>query len=142
MDTESKTNNRVVINGKVYQCGSGSSITVNNGKVIIDGKLVDGLESSKKIEIKVIGNIQNLHTDSGDVEVKGNVNTINTVSGDIEISGNIGGDVKSVSGDIKAKTISGNCKTTSGDITGGSSKQSKGKGLISQIFDELDDLLD
>ena len=60
--------------------------------------------------------------------MKGNVNTINTVSGDIEISGNIGGDVKSVSGDIKAKTISGNCKTTSGDITGGSSKQSKEKG--------------
>lgn len=118
---------QIIINGKSY---TGSSISINNNRIIINGNQIN--EDSKVINITIDGNIDSLDVDycekvvvngfvnklsttSGDVEC-GNVNqTVKTVSGDIEC-GNVGGDVSSTSGDIKAQNINGSVKTLSGDI--------------------------
>lgn len=122
-----KVEDMVNINGKSY---AGRSVTVINGKVVIDG--VDVTPDAKHIDIIVDGDIDKLNVDMCDkLMVKGNVNTlastsadvecgdvtgsINTVSGDIEC-GNVGGSVTTTSGDVKAENITGGVKTLSGDI--------------------------
>ena len=122
--------NQVIINGKKYT--GGNSIVVSNNKVIIDG--VDQSPSKcKKIDIKIVGNVENLEVDTcNTINVHGDVNSLQTTSGDVDVSGNVtdsvdstsgdiecgdvGGSVKSVSGDIKCKNINGSVKTVSGDI--------------------------
>ena len=115
----------IKINGKVY---SGNNITIQNGKVIIDGKTTESNE--KIINIIVEGNIETLKVDfcetikandvktlittSGDVTCN-NVNSVETTSGDIECN-DVNGNVTSTSGDINCKSIKGNCRTVSGDI--------------------------
>lgn len=141
-DSSKKTKKTVTINGKTYP--SGKNIKVDSSGVWIDGTLVDNLGEvrSKKIEIKVYGDLESVVTTSGNIEVKGNVGSATTASGDIAVNGNIGGNVSTASGDIKAKSIGGECKTVSGDIIGaGNSGERRKHGLLSQIFEEIDEVL-
>jgi hypothetical protein len=99
------------INGKSYY---GNNISINNGKVIIDG--INLSIDEKIINITVDGNIDNLSVDSCEsLTVSGNVAAVKTVSGDV-ICQNILGSVKTVSGDVTAKVINGNVNSVSGDI--------------------------
>ena len=119
----------MTINNQSY---SGKSISITNGKVIIDGK--DVTHEGKEINISVEGNIEKLECDyaneidvigivgklsngSGDVNIKGEVEgDIKSGSGDIEIEGNVSGGITTGSGDVKCGNVTGSVKTGSGDI--------------------------
>ncbi len=119
----------ITINGNSY---SGRNVTINNGRVIIDGK--DVSPDAKEITISVVGDIDALTVDycnkisvqgnvreakstSGDIDIAGSVaGNVKTTSGDVEIAGLVGGDVSSTSGDVKCGNITGKVSTVSGDI--------------------------
>ena len=90
------------------------SISINNGKVYVDGKLREDL-SEPSIEIKVEGTVTSIHTGSGNVSVTGDVTAISTASGDVNCK-DIKGGVQTMSGDITCNTIAGDANTMSGDI--------------------------
>jgi hypothetical protein len=100
------------VNGKTYY---GNSITIVNGNVKIDGKLVD-TEDAKQISIEVNGNVEKLSVDACEfVSVKGNAGAISTISGDVRC-GNVSGSVSSVSGDVSCGRVGGSVSTVSGDV--------------------------
>jgi hypothetical protein len=117
----------ITINNKGYV---GKSITIINGKVIIDGK--DVTPDSKEITISVDGNLDNLEVDHANtIIIKGDVNKVRSGSGDVSCGnitggtqtgsgdidcGIITGDVQTGSGDVNATTITGSVRTGSGDI--------------------------
>ena len=90
------------------------SISINNGKVYVDGKLREDL-SEPSIEIKVEGTVTSIHTGSGNVSVTGDVTAISTASGDVNCK-DIKGGVQTMSGDVTCNTITGNVSTMSGDV--------------------------
>ena len=123
--------NSVTINGKTIT--SNGSISIINGKVIIDGveqDTGDAKEINISIEgdvktlnapgcntIEVSGNVDKLSTSSGDVEVGGNVyQGIQCSSGDVEVEGDVAGDIQTSSGDVKCGKVEGDVTTTSGSI--------------------------
>lgn len=113
------TCSNISIGGKTIKV-SGKSVSVINGKVIVDGKEITDLSNSgiPAITIIVEGNTNSIEVDvANTVTVHGNAEKVSSVSGDIHISGHISGTVSSVSGDILAKEIKGNVSTVSGDIS-------------------------
>lgn len=108
----------------------GQSITIINGKIIIDS--VDVTPDSKVINIQVEGNVSEIKADACDIiNVTGNVGRVETVSGDVTCGnvetfvqttsgdvrcGDVNHFVKTVSGDVQAKTVHGSVNTVSGDI--------------------------
>ncbi len=121
---------KITINGTSINL-SGRSVTIVDGKVIIDGQDVTPA-NSKVINIEVHGDVHDICADAcssisvsgsvGDVSTKsGNVvctdvlGSIRTVSGDVRCH-DVRGPVESVSGDVMASTIHGRVRTVSGDI--------------------------
>lgn len=90
------------------------SISINNGKVYVDGKLRKDL-SEPSIEIKIEGTVNSVHTGSGNVSVTGDVTAISTSSGDVNCQ-DVKGGVQTMSGDVTCNTIAGNVNTMSGDV--------------------------
>ncbi len=123
------------INGFTFQYDEGKdSICVKNGKVYINGKLQNGEDNSKEVNITIEGSINKLDIDycntisingdvnefdngSGDVEIEGDVGIIKSGSGDVTISGSVTGNIETSSGDVDIEgDVSGNVDTRSGDI--------------------------
>ena len=112
----------IVINGQTINC-SGSNITINNGKVIVDGKVVQG-DMSGDIHVEIHGNVQNIKC-SGHVTVHGNAGYIDC-GGACEVGGDVCGDIDAgthincgnVTGDVDAGT-SVVCRDVSGDVDAG-----------------------
>ena len=107
------------INGVTYINGvkiqGANSITIENGKVCIDGKLQENL-SSPSIEIKVEGSVGSVNTTSGNITVNSDVNSINATSGDVDCS-SVKGSVHTISGDVVVKSnVTGSVSTMSGDV--------------------------
>lgn len=110
-----KSKGTVVINGKSF---SGNNISIVNGVVKIDGKIVEDSDAIMKehvLNISVQGDLEELSTTSGDVEVSGSVGNIKTTSGDVFSKGDVQ-TVTTVSGDVRAKSI-GSAKSVNGDIS-------------------------
>jgi hypothetical protein len=105
----------IIINNKKYE-SVGQSISIINGKIVIDGNNVT--PDTKKINIVVDGDIENIHVDYCEsIKIKGNVsNGVNTTSGDVEIDGNVTGNVKTTSGDIRCNNVGGEISTISGNV--------------------------
>jgi len=104
--------NTIRINNNTY---SGNSITITNGKVIINGK--DVTPDSKEINISIEGNVDQLKVDyCNSVSVVGDVNSLQTQSGDVDVSGEVKGSVATMSGDVDCGNILGSVSTMSGDI--------------------------
>ena len=102
----------IKINGVSYV---GNSLVVKNNKIFIDGKEQE--IDSKIINISVIGNIDNISTDSCQkISIKGDVNILKTMSGDVEVEGIINGSVSTLSGDVDCGNVLGSVSTLSGDI--------------------------
>ena len=105
--------NSVQINGRTITC-SGSNITVSNGKVIIDGNVVEsGLYGD--INIIVNGDVNKIDC-AGSVEVRGNSGSIDC-GGSCNVGGNVNGDIDA-GGSIT-------CGNVSGDIDAGGSVRCK-----------------
>ena len=103
-------NGSVVIDGVCY---SGNTISINNGRVVIDGAQQDQ-NLVGPISVEVNGDIERLNTSSGNIKAK-RVGSINTTSGDIECT-DVTGNIKTVSGDIECASVFGGISTISGDI--------------------------
>lgn len=108
----------IIINGRVIHA-EGSSVSIINGKVLVNGKQISNLDEiqDKEVNISISGDVQNLEVDyCTQVNLTGNAKSVRTQSGDIEISGNVDGDVSSMSGDISCGDVAGNVRTASGDV--------------------------
>jgi len=113
--------NKVSINGKTYTAPDGVSVSVINGKVYFDGKLVENLNDWKetKIEITIEGNCKEVKCDSGNINVNGNVEgDVTADTGNINVRGDIKGNVTTDTGNIKSHHIFGNASTDIGNING------------------------
>lgn len=105
----------ITINGQVY---TGNNITVNNGKVTIDGNTVQGLDE-KIINISVEGNLEgNLTVDNAEsIEINGYVGgSVRTNNGDVICESDIHNGASTTNGDIHASKIEGSISTVNGDI--------------------------
>jgi hypothetical protein len=117
----------IIINGVRY---TGNNIVVKDNKVVIDGVETRSYANAVTITVEgdveelhvdccdsliVNGNVNNLTTQSGDVECRDVTGNLNLTSGDVEC-GNVGGSIQTVSGDIKCENVGGSVHTTSGDI--------------------------
>lgn len=103
------------INGKTYK---GNNISIIDGVIYIDGKIVDKSNASLNttIIVKITGNVDSISTGSGDVEVTGHAGKISTGSGDVS-TGNCAGAISTGSGDVDINgQVYGSVKTVSGDI--------------------------
>lgn len=98
----------ITINGRTY---TGNNITVNNGKVFIDGKSADDGEQGRILEVRIQGEPVSVHSDTA-VTVNGNVNG-NVDAGSSVNCGNVQGSVKAGS--------SVNCGDIGGEAKAGSS---------------------
>lgn len=106
------------INGATYINGvkidGAQSITIDGGKVYVDGKLQENL-STPSIEIKVEGSVGSINATSGDITVNGDANSINTTCGDVRCH-EVKGSVHTMSGDVTCGDIAGSVNTMSGDV--------------------------
>lgn len=103
----------ISINGKTY---TGNSVTVANGKVMIDGKLADQ-DGSKEIYITVNGNVENLNIDYCDsLDIGGDCGTVQSTNGDLKIYGNVWGSVTNKNGNIRCGDVGGNVTNKNGNI--------------------------
>ena len=93
----------VTINGKKIS-GSGSNIVISNGKVVVDGQIVQS-EAGNDIHVVIDGNINKLEC-TGSVEVHGDVNFIDC-GGSCTVNGNVKGGVNA-GGSIHCGTVEGN----------------------------------
>lgn len=98
------------VNGKTYQ---GNSISIIDGKVIVDGKVQDEI-NVPKIEVTVNGDVGEIHNSSGDVTAQ-NVGEVTTTSGNVKCK-EVSGSVKTTSGDVECGNVSKSVSTTSGDV--------------------------
>ena len=108
----SMNNGKVSINGKDYV---GRSIEINKDIVIIDGIEQDTL-TSKVINVSVVGDVESIKGGCSEVHIQGSCGSVSTMSGDVTCA-DVNGDIKTMSGDIKCGNVTGNIKTMSGDIT-------------------------
>jgi autotransporter translocation and assembly factor TamB len=105
--------NIVNINGRTIV--SNGSISVVNGKIMIDGK--DQTPDSKNIDIKIEGNVDELKVDyCNRLTVEGVTNNVTTSSGDVNVNHNVGGSINTSSGDVECGDVKGNVRTSSGDV--------------------------
>ncbi|WP_404667178.1 hypothetical protein [Roseateles asaccharophilus] len=103
----------IIINGKTISA-SGSSVTVVNGRVIVDGK--DVTPDTKEIRIEVQGDIESLQADvCNSVSVTGAVKELTTTSGNVNC-GDVEGDIRTTSGGVRCKDVRGSVETVSGDV--------------------------
>lgn len=93
----------VTCNGKTIRV-QGSSITVINDKIIVDGKELDESMDFKNITVIVEGDCHTLEA-CGDVEIRGNCNFVEC-SGSCHIEGNVEGDVEA-SGSVTCGDVGG-----------------------------------
>lgn len=103
-------NGKVTIDGKSF---TGSNISINNNKVIVDGVVQDG-ELIGDVNVVVHGDVELLENTSGTIKA-GNVGQVKTVSGDVDCC-DVSGNVQTVSGDVNCGNINGSVKTVSGDV--------------------------
>lgn len=127
IDISNTENMSVWINGTKYT-GSGRSLSVNQGRVYIDGVLQQPLPSTEgaagaatTLTLKIIGNVaSSVSTTSGDVTVEGDVQgSVGTMSGDATVEGHVRqGNVSTMSGDVtvRGSIKSGKVSTMSGRI--------------------------
>lgn len=133
----------ITINGQTY---IGNSVSINNGKVTINGN--DVTPDSKTITISINGNINDLKVDRCvSIDVEGDVGSLKATSGNVNVTGDVTDSIQSTSGNIKCHDVDGSIKTTSGKIecnnVYGNATSVHGKVNIKQssIMEQLDKLL-
>jgi len=121
--------NRCVINGVSIEVPPGSSVSVVNDVIYVNGSPYDGKEgkASGIVKIEIHGDPLNVKAEHGDIEVHGNV------QGDAEAAGSVRcqqvGQNATAGGSIHADDVGGNasaggsvkCGSVGGNITAGGS---------------------
>lgn len=104
----------VTINGRTYV---GSNISINNGKVFIDGKEANIAESGPQVSIQVVGNLDWISADACEkITVEGDVKgNVLTQSGNIACK-DVTGNATTMSGNISCAKVGGDAKTMSGNV--------------------------
>ena len=103
----------VFVNGK--EVGNGRNIVIENGKVIIDGRLID-TGDAKEISIQIAGDVASLSVDAcKTLKIDGSAGSVRTASGNVHC-GDVHGDVHTMSGDVHCGAVQGAVSTMSGDI--------------------------
>jgi hypothetical protein len=104
----------IQINGKTYK---GNNISMNNGKILIDGKAVEGHEDEKVINVTVNGNINSLAIDDcEEIKITGECGAVTSKNGNIVVKGNVTGDAISKNGNIVCSNVGGSAETKNGNI--------------------------
>jgi len=109
----------VTVNGRTFSNLSGNNISINNGMVMVDGKVLeDGdFSEAKVINVTVEGNCGDVTTAQGDIHCN-NCRDVKTSQGSINIKGNASGNVKTSMGSIQISgSVTGNVKTSMGNIS-------------------------
>ena len=85
---------------------------VDGKRFDFDGEKMDLEKDIVKIEIH--GNVEKLHTETGDVTINGDVGSVQTASGDVQC--NEAATISTMSGDVTCKGRPNSVSTMSGDI--------------------------
>ncbi len=105
----------VTINGKTYT--GRASVNIVNGKVIIDGKVVEQEANIPKIEIVIHGDLEELKADHCEtITVNGSAGSVSTMAGDVRCK-EVNGDVSTMSGNVHCGDVKGDVTTMSGNVT-------------------------
>lgn len=98
----------------------GDCIEKRNGQWYVDGKAVDWdtiggeYKPENVVSIEIHGNVNSMSTQSGNIKVEGDVQNINTNSGDVECHSAY--NINTTSGDVECGPVGGDVHTVSGDI--------------------------
>lgn len=100
-------NGKTIVNGVEYDVPSGASVSINNGKVYINGQEItpDNKEAVKEINITIIGNIEKAEI-ANNLTVEGNIQFANA-GNNLVVKGDITGNANA-SNNINANNIHGN----------------------------------
>lgn len=107
-------------NGKTVMV-NGGTMTITNGKILIDGKPLSELEvvdvNEKVINITIQGNVERLEVDyCKQITINGDCKRVKTQNGNIDISGDVDGDVHTSMGSITCGNVNGDVHTSMGNI--------------------------
>jgi hypothetical protein len=106
----------VEINGKVY---TGKKFECKNGRVVVDGTLIDGGGGVGSCIVTVNGDATGIQLTEGTVTVHGSCNgNVNAKSGSISIGKDVSGTCSNMSGNItiKGDVTNGSVSTMSGGV--------------------------
>lgn len=101
---------QVIINGKGIQVNGGNNVSINNGKVVIDGNVVASFESGDEVTIRWEGEAPKSVKCHYNLEIHGDVHGDVEAGNGVDIEGNVTGSVRagnsvrcgSVGGDVRA----------------------------------------
>jgi hypothetical protein len=116
---------KILVNGTTVECPESSSISLVNGKLIINDMTTD-VKPANDLKIEVIGGLINLKVERGSVIVNGDVKGYVDAAGNVEVNGSVGGKVDA-SGNITCGDVEGDvdaggnvmCGKVSGDVDAG-----------------------
>ena len=105
---------KIVINGKDYFISSTREIRVEGEDIYINGDKVKLEPKNDKINITILGDIENLKIGScNNFKVEGNITTIlSSIRCD-----NLVGDIEKVNGSVRANIVNGNINKINGSLT-------------------------
>lgn len=102
----------IVVNGHTV---SGRNVIIVNGKVTVDGKVVD-MPDAKEIKIVVEGDLGSLQVDAGDVSVQGNCGEVNMAQGSVTVAGDVKGEVQVDQGRVECNDVYADVSVDMGNI--------------------------
>lgn len=118
----------VIINGKSVGASvnidgrfiniSGKRIEITeDGKIRVDGKPIDELDSTATpvIKVEITGRVEKVEADCGEVNVIGDVGSVSSKNGNVSCN-RVLGNVNSKNGNVSCSHIIGECNTYNGNI--------------------------
>jgi hypothetical protein len=100
----------VTIDGKSF---SGKTVSIINGRVIVDGNVQDG-ELVGEVHVTVEGDVNSISDVNGSVTAH-SAGSINVGAGNVRC-GDVSGNVQTGSGNIECRNVGGKVTTGSGNI--------------------------
>ncbi|UNA02041.1 hypothetical protein PVA8_354 [Vibrio phage PVA8] len=102
----------ITVNNKTYH---GTSVTIKNGKVVVDGRVQDDVSDTQVVNVNIEGDCTLVQNENGDINCRDVHGDASTTNGDVECD-NVSGSVSSTNGDIKCGNVGGSVSTNNGDI--------------------------
>lgn len=116
---------KIVVNGTTVEVPDGSSVSLVDGRLIVNDKNTD-IKLTNDMKIEVIGGLINLKAERGSVVVHGDVTGYVDAAGNVEVKGSVGGKVDA-SGSVTCGNVQGDvdaggnvmCGKVNGDVDAG-----------------------